>query len=350
MDDTDNAAARAAGEEVLGGSHMSRNVTDFDMKSIFEEQKLLIDHFFEHFEPSQAEALAQEITTCDGTVFFCGVGKSGFICSKVSMSLASIGTKSSFLNPLDALHGDIGNCGPRDIIIFFTKSGSTAELLTLIQGARLKKVRVITVTCSKESPLSKLSDWFVYLPLQRELCPFNLAPVTSTVIQLIFGDTLTAAIMRKRGITLESYAANHPAGAIGRKLLLTVRDIMMIGANVPCVTEGATLSEVILEMTRAGVGCVLIVEDGKLLGIFTDGDLRRLVGSRKIDLDEKIEQHIVKQPIFIEDESMRLADAEMFFHAVSRNVACLPVVLKENGTDLVVKGLLTLVDTVKALS
>ena len=330
-------------------TQMSPGCEYSDAEVMFREQRVLINFFFDRFEASHANTFVNEIVACTGTVFFSGVGKSGFICQKIAMSLASIGVRASFLNPLDALHGDIGNCGSTDLLVLFSKSGSTAELLATIPGARSKSMKIISVVCHQQSALSRMSDITIHLPLQRELCAFNLAPVTSTAIQLIFGDTVTAAIMRKLKVTLESYALNHPAGSIGRKLLLTVRDVMRTGCDLPRISTDSTLQDAILEMTRAGVGCVLMTQGNLLRGIFTDGDLRRLLAGSAFDLQTTMRQHITKMPFYIDDEIMKLVDAENFFHSRTRPVSCLPVVrtLME-GVELV--GLLVLSDTLKALA
>ena len=329
---------------------MLRLDEDVDMAGIFREQQELLDHFFRNFDTSQAVSLANEILACTGTVFFSGVGKSEFICSKISMSLASMDTRSVFLNPVNALHGDIGNCGPDDLLILFSKSGSTSELISLIHAARSKRVKVVSVTCSIESRLSQLSDVSVYLPLKRELCPFNLAPVTSAIIQLIFGDTLTAAMMRRQRITLETYAANHPAGTIGRRLTLTVRDVMKTGVGISRVSMDASLFEALLEISRTGTGCVLVTVGETLTGIFTDGDFRRYMAGGATDLTVSVLEHCSKAPLVIEDDCMRLADAEKMFHSGSKMVSCLPVLQTSATGSKVLVGLLTLAETVKALA
>ena len=324
--------------------------TSLDMRAFFEEQRCLLDHFFDHFDASQASKLVLEIIECTGTVFFSGVGKSGFICNKIAMSLASIGVKSAFLNPLDALHGDIGNCGMTDLLVLFSKSGSTAELLAIVPGARSKNMKIISVTCHEHSALANKSDISIYLPLQRELCAFDLAPVTSTIVQLIFGDTLTAAVMRKLQLTLESYALNHPAGSIGRKLLLTVRDVMRTGSDLSHVHIHSTLHAGVLELMRTGAGCVLVTQGVFLKGVFTDGDLRRHVAnSSTFDLHGPIENYSVKEPLYIHDESMKLVDAERLFHSGSRSVSCLPVV-RTRVEGMEVLGMLVLTDTMRALA
>lgn len=157
-----------------------------------------------------------------GCLFFTGVGKSSFISKKISQTLVSLGIRSSFLSPLDALHGDIGILSPSDLLIFFSKSGSTDELLRLVPCVRSKGLFLISVTSVPSNPLSSLCDFNVHLPLDGELCPFDLAPVTSTSIQLLFGDTVAIALMLSLNLTKQQYASNHPAGRIGKSLLFKV--------------------------------------------------------------------------------------------------------------------------------
>jgi arabinose-5-phosphate isomerase len=320
-----------------------------DMAAIFGEQRRLIDHFFDHFDASQASKFVHEIVECAGTVFFSGVGKSGFICHKIAMSLASIGVKSAYLNPLDALHGDIGNCGKSDVLVLFSKSGSTAELLAMVPGARSKNMKIISVTCHECSALANKSDMNIYLPLQRELCAFDLAPVTSTILQLIFGDTVTAAVMRKLKLTLESYALNHPAGSIGRKLLLTVRDVMRTGSDLSRVSIHSTVHAAVLELMRSGSGCVVVTEGVFLKGVFTDGDLRRLVADDRFDIRGAVENYASKNPLYIQDENMKLVDAEQLFRSGPKSVSCLPVV-RTRVEGIEVLGMLVLADTRRALA
>ena len=327
---------------------MSPENGSWHAECIFREQRGLIDFFFEHFDASQADEFVNEIVTCAGTVFFSGVGKSGFICHKIAMSLASIGVRAAFLSPLDALHGDIGNCGPADILVLFSKSGSTSELLAIVPGARAKNMKIISVICSQQSILAVKSDVTIYLPLERELCAFNLAPVTSTAVQLIFGDTVTAAVMRRLNLTLEAYALNHPAGSIGRKLMLSVRDVMRTGKELPRISSGCNVSDAVLEMTRTGFGCTLVTQGDFLQGVFTDGDLRRLIANDALDLHSPLKNYSTKS-LYIDDENMKLTEAEHLFHSGARVVSCLPVV-RIHREGMMVVGMLVLSDTIRALA
>lgn len=192
------------------------------LRQLFTEQKRYLDYFFDHIDYTQLHAFTKLLLECKGVIFFSGVGKSGFIAQKICQTLVSTGTKSVFLSPTDALHGDIGIVGPEDIVVVFSKSGATEELVKLVPYARAKGAYLVGVSSFTESPLAKLCDMHVYLPLERELCPFDLAPVTSTAIQMLFGDTVAIALMQAKNLTREEYALNHPAGRIGKRLILRV--------------------------------------------------------------------------------------------------------------------------------
>lgn len=209
-------------------------------------------------------------------IFFTGVGKSGFISKKVSTMLVSIGFKSLFLSPTDALHGDIGIVSEKDILVILTRSGSTEELIQLCPAARRKGCKIIAVTSERDCALASFCDGLVVLPLQRELCPFDLAPVTSSTVQLIFGDTLVTALMMARGLSREDYAVNHPAGRIGKRLTLQVSHAMVPLKDCPVFQESETLLNVLFQIPLVHCGCILVRGiDGTLLGVCTDGDIRR---------------------------------------------------------------------------
>ena len=196
-------------------------------------------------------------------MFFTGVGKSGFIAQKISMTLVSTGTKAVFLNPVGALHGDIGIVGEEDILVLFSKSGSTVHYhlsgdgkLGLVPFAKARGARLVSVTCLAGSKLARACDSAIVLPLERELCPFDLAPVTSTAIQLLFGDTVAIAVMEEKGLSRDAYAKNHPAGRIGKRLLLQVADVMDAGDRVPTSLPGTKVVEVLMELSEKGAGAL----------------------------------------------------------------------------------------------
>ena len=319
-----------------------------EIKEVFCEQRSLLLHFFDHIDFTQLKHVLESIGKCTGTVVFTGVGKSGFICQKISASFNSIGLQSIFLDPLGALHGDVGGVRAEDVVLMFSKSGSTEELIKLVPALRRRGASVIAVTCSESNSLSIISDSYVQLPLERELCTFNLAPVTSTVTQLIFGDTITALLMKHLRLSKESYAMNHPAGSIGRKLVLNVEDVMVTRQALPCVTETTTLGQAIVEMSSGGVGCVLVVyDDDNLRGIFTDGDLRRLISTDRCTLSAPI-AHYMTTSVRTVHYGMKLTAAKSFFFE-PHPVSVLPVIVSLKSKPLKISGLLHVISTLKCL-
>lgn len=250
------------------------------MQKLFEEQKKHLDYFFSNVEYGQLQAFTQVLMDAKGVIFFTGVGKSGFVAQKITQTFVSTGTKAVFLSPTDALHGDIGIVGPNDVLVLFSKSGTTEELLRLVPCARAKGAYLVAVTSLRNSQLSNVCDMHVYLPVDRELCPFDLAPVTSTAIQMLFGDTVAIALMQAKNLTREQYALNHPAGRIGKRLIFRVQDVMKKPDELPLCKENDLIMDQLMELTSKGCGCLLVVdEECHLIGTFTDGDLRRALKS-----------------------------------------------------------------------
>lgn len=307
------------------------------VKALFEEQHGYLNNFFEKCDYTQVENFCKAVLECKGTVFFSGVGKSGFISQKISMTLVSTGTKSVFLSPTDALHGDIGIVAPEDMLVLLSKSGNTEELLKLIPYAKAKGAFLVGIHSQQGCKLSVQCDMHVHLPLTRELCPFDLAPVTSTAIQMLFGDTCAVAIMQAKKLTMDEYAMNHPAGRIGKRLILKVGDIMTSGANVPTSSPDATLMSELVKLSSAGCGCLLIVDaENKLQGVFTDGDLRRELTNKGADvLEMKLSDLMCKTPRTV-TINMKAVDA-MSDMEKPKPVTFLPVV--EDGF---LKGIVTL--------
>ncbi|KAF5948162.1 hypothetical protein HYC85_014119 [Camellia sinensis] len=247
-----------------------------DLLSLFKSQQKYLNFFFQNLDLSQTLAFTQTLLNAKGTIFFSGVGKSGFVARKISQTLVSLGIRSGFLSPVDALHGDIGILSDSDILVMFSKSGNTEELLRLVPCAKAKGVYLISVTSSESNSLMGLCDLNVHLPLERELCPFDLAPVTSTAIQMVFGDTVAIGLMGARNLTKDEYAANHPAGRIGKSLIFKVKDVMKKQEELPVCREGDMIMDQLVELTSKGCGCLLVIDDQyHLIGTFTDGDLRR---------------------------------------------------------------------------
>ncbi|XP_050206011.1 probable arabinose 5-phosphate isomerase [Mercurialis annua] len=251
-------------------------INEKTLQNLFKSQQNHINFFFQNLNISQALSFTQLLLNSNGTVFFSGVGKSGFVANKISQTLISLGIRAGFLSPVDALHGDIGMLTSRDILVMFSKSGNSDELLKLAPCARAKNVYLVAVTCVEGNGLAAVCDMNVHLPLERELCPFDLAPVTSTAIQMVFGDTVAIALMGARNLSKDEYAANHPAGRIGKSLIFKVKDVMKKQDELPVCKEGDLIMDQLVELTSKGCGCLLVIDqDYHLIGTFTDGDLRR---------------------------------------------------------------------------
>jgi arabinose-5-phosphate isomerase len=224
------------------------------------------------------------ILACRGRVVVTGVGKSGHIARKIASTLASTGTPAFFLHAAEASHGDLGMITRDDVVLALSNSGQSDELLTVIPLIKRQGAKLIAVTGNPESPLAKEADAHLDAGVAQEACPLNLAPTASTTAALALGDALAVALLDARGFDEEDFARAHPGGALGRKLLTHVSDVMRAGEAVPSVAESASFFDVLLEMSRKGMGMAAVVDSaGKVLGIYTDGDLRRTL-ERKPDV------------------------------------------------------------------
>lgn len=218
----------------------------------------------------------ETILGCRGRVIVTGMGKSGHIGNKIAATLASTGTPAFFVHPGEASHGDLGMVVPGDVVIAISNSGTSEEILAIMPVIRRMAVKVIALTGNPQSPLAEVADCHINIAVEKEACPLGLAPTSSTTATLVIGDALAVALLEARGFTAEDFARSHPGGRLGKRLLVHVRDIMHTGDAIPQVKAEATLQQAILEMTRKKLGITTIVTaDGSLLGIFTDGDLRR---------------------------------------------------------------------------
>lgn len=221
---------------------------------------------------------------CEGRVVVTGMGKSGHIGNKIAATLASTGTPAFFVHPGEASHGDLGMITAKDVVIALSNSGETAEILTIIPILKRLSVPMISITGKPGSTLATEADVNLQADVEKEACPLGLAPTSSTTVALVLGDALAVALLDARGFTEEDFALSHPGGSLGRRLLLHVKDIMHTGADIPMVTEDASLRDALLEITQKGLGMTAIVNDKQqVLGIYTDGDLRRTL-DRNIDV------------------------------------------------------------------
>ena len=215
---------------------------------------------------------------CEGRIVVTGMGKSGHIGNKIAATLASTGTPAFFMHPAEASHGDLGMLTSKDVVLALSNSGTSAEIVLLLPLIQRLGTRLISMTGDGNSTLGRASDAHLLVSVTEEACPLNLAPTSSTTAALVMGDALAIALLEAKGFSHEDFAFSHPGGALGRKLLLKVDDIMHTGDALPSVSEGATLSEALLEMTAKRLGFTTVLDkDGRLIGVFSDGDLRRTI-------------------------------------------------------------------------
>ncbi len=245
------------------------------------------------------EAACQAILNCDGRVIVTGMGKSGHIANKIAATLASTGTPAFFVHPGEASHGDLGMITPKDLVLAISNSGETSEVLTILPIIKRMGIPLIGLASAAQSTLSELSDIFINVPTEQEACPMNLAPTASTTATLAVGDALAIAVLKARDFDESDFARSHPGGSLGRRLLMYVEDIMHKGDDIPCITDDALLSDALMEMTSKGLGMTAIVnQENQLLGIFTDGDLRRTLASA-IDLNTPIKDVMSIDPVTV---------------------------------------------------
>lgn len=260
---------RLSADERAQAIRSAQQTLQLEAQAILDLQERVGENFL------QAVSLMLE---CTGRVVVCGLGKTGHIARKMAATFASTGTPSFFLHAAEAIHGDIGMIGSQDLLIALSYSGSGQELLTILPAAHRMGVKVISLTGNTQSELARLSDVHLDVSVAQEACPLNLAPTSSTTACLAMGDALAVACLQARGFGPEDFARSHPGGALGRKLLTRVSDIMRRGDALPRVTADATIFTALEEISRKGMGMTAVVSPtGEAIGIFTDGDLRRLI-------------------------------------------------------------------------
>ncbi|MGI9251448.1 MAG: KpsF/GutQ family sugar-phosphate isomerase [Pseudohongiellaceae bacterium] len=227
-------------------------------------------------------ASCELILACKGRVVVTGMGKSGHISKKIAATLASTGTPSMYVHPAEACHGDLGMITPADVVLAVSNSGATNEIKALLPVLKRKAIPLIALTGSPDSELAKAAAHHIDARVSEEACPLGLAPTSSTTAALVLGDALAMALLEARGFTRDDFAASHPGGQLGRRLLVHVRDIMHSGDEIPQVTVGTRLVEALFEMSAKGFGLTTVVDkQGRLAGVFTDGDLRRTIDAGK---------------------------------------------------------------------
>ena len=265
---------------------------------------------------------------CEGRVVVIGMGKSGHIGSKIAATLASTGTPAFFVHPGEASHGDLGMITATDVVLALSNSGETGEIITILPIIKRLKVPLIAMTGNPESTLAREATASITVRVAKEACPLDLAPTASTTAALAMGDALAIALLESRGFTEEDFARSHPGGALGRRLLLLIDDLMHTGNAMPVVQPDTPLSNALMEMTRKGLGMTAVVDSaGQLTGVFTDGDLRRAI-DHKIDVHEASVSDVMTTDCKTIHPGMLAAEALQIMDSTKINA--LPVVNDNN--------------------
>ncbi len=295
---------------------LARRALDIEAQALLALRERLGDSFL---------AAVKAVLACTGRVVVMGMGKSGHVGTKIAATLASTGTPAFFVHPAEASHGDLGMIAPQDVVLAISNSGESDELTTLLPVLKRLGVKLIAITGRATSTLAQHADHVLDSAVAQEACPLNLAPTASTTAQLALGDALAVALLDARGFREDDFARSHPGGSLGRKLLTHVRDVMRSGDAVPRVSPGASFSDLMREMSAKSLGAAAVVgDDNRLLGVFTDGDLRRLIERGQDLLALTAEQVMTRSPRTVPDTVLAAeAAALMETHRINN---CLLVV------------------------
>ena len=310
---------------------MPTTVDQTSSSQVAELLKLEADALHEcarRLDHAQVTRALELLLASRGKIVLVGMGKSGLIARKIAATLTSTGSVAVYLHPSDGLHGDLGIVTADDLVIVLSHSGETDELSAMLPYLKRRQVPVIAIVGNLSSTLARNADVVLDASVDREACPFNLAPTTSTTVALAIGDALALTLMQLKGLTSEDFALNHPAGRLGKRLSLKVADLMHSGEDNPTVSPSTSWLEVVTSITRGGLGAVNVVnEAGILAGIITDGDLRRAIQKRKPDQLEglRAEEFMTSSPVTITPEELAYS-ALQFMENRPSQISVLPVV------------------------
>jgi len=286
------------------------------------------------------EVLCDKVISCSGKFIIMGVGKSGHIARKISATLSSTGTPSVFIHPTEAAHGDIGIINKKDIVMLISNSGETEEIINILSSLKRHAKEIVALSGNNKSTIAKFADIQIQITSKKEACPLDLAPTTSTTNALAFGDAIAIALLEAKGFTKKDFASSHPAGKLGKKLITQVQDLMHKGNKVPKVNLNTILDKALIEITKKNLGITLVTEKSKIVGIFTDGDLRRCI-NKKINIQTtKIKDVMTKSFKTIESEALAVDAAKI----MEENKIFTLVVLEKNKYI----GVLSMHDLVEA--
>lgn len=313
----------------------ARQVLRMEAEAVLEQVERIDEHF---------KAAVEMIMACPGRTVITGMGKSGIIGRKMAATLASTGTPSFYLHPAEGIHGDLGMVTEGDVVIALSNSGETGEVLHILPSLRRIGAKLIAMVGNPNSTLAKNSDIVLNVGVTREACPLGLAPTSSTTAALAYGDALALALLSKRKFTASQFAVFHPGGSLGRKLLLTVEDIMHSGTENPLVKADISVQDALFVITDKGLGAVSVVDDdNKMLGVLTDGDIRRGLSKGVDFLKRPVTELMTASPKTITKEKLAAQALHIMESNRPKPITALPVVDAENH----VIGLLHMTDLVR---
>ena len=302
--------------------------------------KKLINHIDDEFE-----TIVNAILACNGRVIVTGMGKSGHVGRKIAASLASTGTPSFFMHPAEAFHGDLGMVTANDMVLAISNSGESNEIVNILPIIKRIGAKIIAMSGRRESTLGKNADYYIDISVEREACPLGLAPTASTTATLAMGDALDIALLSSRNFTAQDFAVFHPGGALGRRLLLTVENVMHSGEDNPVISVHKTAKEALFLMTAKGLGATSVVdENGKFIGLVTDGDIRRMLARGAEFLDEPVEDLMTKNPVIITKDKMAAEALSMMEKHQPKPITVLPVIDVEKNEPV---GIVHLTDLLR---
>ena len=255
-------------------------------KKIFEIESRVVSELSNQLNDSFS-LLCEEVLNMNGKLILMGIGKSGHVSQKIAATLSSTGTASFFIHPTEAAHGDMGMIGKDDMVLLFSNSGETQEIISILPALKRTAKKLISVTGNALSSIAKASDNHIEIKTSEEACSLDLAPTSSTTSVMAFGDALAVTLLQAKGFTKDDFAKSHPAGKLGKALTLLVSDVMHSGEDMPKVKSQSLLSDALLEITEKSLGMTLVEDNNKIVGIFTDGDLRRCI-SNKVDINQTL--------------------------------------------------------------
>ena len=273
-------------------------------KKIFEIVSRVVSELSDQLDDS-FNLLCEDILSMNGKLILMGVGKSGHVSQKIAATLSSTGTASFFIHPTEAAHGDMGMIGKDDMVLLFSNSGETQEIISILPALKRASKKLVSVTGNALSSIAQASDNHIEIKTSEEACTLDLAPTSSTTSAMAFGDALAVTLLQAKGFTKDDFAKSHPAGKLGKALTLLVSDVMHSGVDMPKVSSQDVLSNALLEITNKNLGMTLVEENNKIVGIFTDGDLRRCIGN-KVDINQTVIKDVMT-PNFKSIESKDLA-------------------------------------------